>query len=289
MLSNHYSSKMTLQQDELYAPVNIVPMTSLTGLPSRRGLENAVVSNGKVVNVVSRTYGLITNEQYLLEMERNMVDAGFEYKLRTINRDDRQFAMDIILDDPNCKIEVKSNSNDIIVPMLRFTNSYDGSLRASGSYGFFRKVCSNGLHIANTKFAFHLKHHTKAMGIIQPTLKNIVKQFIDNEFYTVRRKFEVMWDCKVDKLQDAVRDICHRTKVFQYEASATNLSPSANAHRVMEIATAEAVELNTDMNQWIVYNAFNNFVHNHTKKSLGGQASYDRHVFESMTSNIHLS
>ena len=258
-------------------------------MPTRRGLEQAVISNNKLVNVVSRSYGLITNQEYFLEMERNMIDAGFEYKLRTINREDRQFAMDIILDDPNCKIEVKSNSNDVIVPMLRFTNSYDGSLRASGSYGFFRKVCSNGLHIATTKFAFHLKHHTKAIDIIQPTLKKMVRDFIDNEFYTVRRKFEVMWDCKVDKLQDAVRDICHTTKVFQYEASATNPSPSLNARRVMDIAVAEAAELNTDINQWIVYNAFNNLIHNHTQKSLAAQAQFDRTIYKSMTSNINLS
>ena len=70
--------------------------------------------------------------------------------MRSINRDNRSFAVDYILSDENWIVKVK-NVNDKLRPMLRFTNSYDGSCRTSGHFGFFREVCSNGLHIAQSE------------------------------------------------------------------------------------------------------------------------------------------
>ncbi|WP_335964886.1 hypothetical protein [Galbibacter sp. PAP.153] len=34
--------------------------------------------------------------------------------------------------------------------MLRFINSYDGSEKTSGHFGFFRKICANGLPARST-------------------------------------------------------------------------------------------------------------------------------------------
>ena len=42
-----------LQQDEIFVPSEMKPLESITGIQSRKGLENVIVSNGKVVNVVT--------------------------------------------------------------------------------------------------------------------------------------------------------------------------------------------------------------------------------------------
>jgi len=53
-----------LQQDEIFVPSEMKPLESITGIQSRKGLENVIVSNGKVVNVVSNSYGHIPNELF---------------------------------------------------------------------------------------------------------------------------------------------------------------------------------------------------------------------------------
>ena len=48
-----------LQQDEVFVFSEMKSLKNLTGIESRRGLENAIISNGKIVNVFSNSYGHI--------------------------------------------------------------------------------------------------------------------------------------------------------------------------------------------------------------------------------------
>ncbi|HZJ36962.1 MAG TPA: hypothetical protein VFD29_10095 [Gillisia sp.] len=88
-----------LQQDELFVPSEMKTLRSLTGIESQRGLENAIISNGKIVNVVSNSYGYIPNELFFKEAESMLVDANLSYRKRTINRNDRSFIIDFIIED----------------------------------------------------------------------------------------------------------------------------------------------------------------------------------------------
>jgi len=114
-----------LQQDEVFVFSEMKSLKNLTGIQSRRGLENAIISNGKIVNVVSNSYGHIPNEPFFKNAEQMPVDANLKYHKRTINRFDRSFITDFIIEDDN-QFSVK-NKEDLILPMLRFKNSYDGS------------------------------------------------------------------------------------------------------------------------------------------------------------------
>ena len=110
-----------LQQDEIFIPSEIKSFESITGIQSRRGLENVIVSNGKIVNVVSKSYGHIPNELFFHKAEQLLVDVNLKYLKRTINRNDRSFVVDFIIDNDNL-FELK-NKQDQIIPMLRFKNS----------------------------------------------------------------------------------------------------------------------------------------------------------------------
>ncbi len=46
-----------LQQDSIFVSSELKPLSSLTGIPSRKGLENVLISNGKIVKIVSKNYG----------------------------------------------------------------------------------------------------------------------------------------------------------------------------------------------------------------------------------------
>ena len=273
------------RQDNVLVDSKVVPLQDLTGISSRRGLENAIICENQIVNVVSNSYGHLPNEKFFLGVEEKLIDADIYYQQRSINRDNRSFVVDYILADDRYKIEVKGDK-DILRPMLRFVNSYDGSCKTSGSFGFWRKVCDNGLHVAQTHIGFSVKHSGAIADIVMPKLDEIVGQFMDNEFYTLKRKFEVLAERPVYNLEDYVKVTAKTLGLFKYEASDKNPEPSANARFIFDVVERETKQLNTQPNQWIVYNAFNELIHGKLKKTFDQQRTLDEKLFESVYANV---
>jgi len=270
-----------LEQDNVFPASKIVTMQSLTGMPSRRGLEKAVISNGKIVNVVSDGYAHLPNEKFLNEAERQLIDADVNYKTRSINRDDRSFAVDYILDDERYIVKVK-NGKDELKPMLRFINSYDGTNKTSGHFGFFRKICSNGLHVAETKIGFGVKHRGDMAEVVMPKIEELVQHFMSNEYYELSKKFEVLAERPIGNLEDFVRFTAKDTKLFKFESSEKNPDPSLNARTIIETIQRETAILGEPANMWIGYNAFNELLHSKLKKTFTQQADIDSRLFESV-------
>jgi hypothetical protein len=274
-----------LQNDHLFPVTEMKPLRDLTGIESRRGLDNVILSDGKIVNVVSNSYGHLPNDRFFMEVERGLISADINYRTRQINRDNRSFAADYILNDDRYIIKIKSgNDLDIIQPMLRFVNSYDGSNKTSGSFGFFRQVCSNGLHVAQSEVGFNLKHRGEVVEFVLPEIESLINKFIDNEFYTLARKFEVLAERPITNIKDWVKMTADKTKLFKFEASDKNPEPSANARQVMETMNREMILLNTEANAWIGYNAFNEVLHDKLKKSFTQQAEVDSRLFAAILS-----
>jgi hypothetical protein len=269
------------RQDNVLVDSSIVPLESLTGIASRRGLENAIICENQIVNVVSNSYGHLPNEKFFLGVEEKLIDADIYYQQRSINRDNRSFVVDYILADDRYKVEVKGEK-DILRPMLRFVNSYDGSCKTSGSFGFWRKVCDNGLHVAQTHIGFSVKHSGAIADIVMPKLDEIVSKFMDNEFYSLKRKFEVLAERPVYNLEDYVKFTAKTSGLFKYESSDKNPEPSANARFVYDVIERETKLLNTRPNQWIVYNAFNELLHGKLKKTFDQQRTLDERLFETI-------
>ena len=90
-----------LQQDEIFVSNEMKSLKSITGMESRRGLENAIISNGKIVNVVSNSYGHIPNELFFKKAEQLLKVADLKYRKRIINRNDRSFITDFVIEDEN--------------------------------------------------------------------------------------------------------------------------------------------------------------------------------------------
>jgi hypothetical protein len=269
------------RQDNVLVDSSIVPLQSLTGIASRRGLENAIVCENQIVNVVSNSYGHLPNEKFFLGVEEKLIDADIYYQQRSINRDNRSFVVDYVLADDRYKVAVKGEQ-DVLRPMLRFVNSYDGSCKTSGSFGFWRKVCDNGLHVAQTHIGFSVKHSGAIADIVMPKLDEIVAKFMDNEFYSLKRKFEVLAERPVYNLEDYVKFTAKTSGLFKYESSDKNPEPSANARFVFDVIERESKLLNTRPNQWIVYNAFNELLHGKLKKTFDQQRTLDERLFETI-------
>jgi hypothetical protein len=267
-----------LTNDNVFGKNEIVPFSSLTGIPSRKGYEQAIISNGKVVNVVSKSYGHLPNELFFGEVEKQFNAIGVGYKTRSINRNDCSFAVDYILDDTTKMVTVK-NGNDRILPMIRLVNSYDGSNKTSGHFGFYREVCSNGLHVAQTDLRFSLKHTGSIVEFSMAGISEMIHNFFDNEYYTISTKFEKLAATEMGNIEEFVKLTADGLKLFKYEISDKNPEPSANARLVMDIIKREAGELNVTPNLWLGYNAFNELIHDKLKKGFDKQAELDVNLF----------
>ncbi|MFV9549946.1 DUF932 domain-containing protein [Algibacter sp. PT7-4] len=266
-----------LQQDEIFVSSEMKSLKSLTQMESRRGLENAIISNGKIVNVVSNSYGHIPNQLFFKKAEQILLDAGLNYHKRSVNRNDRSFIIDFIIEDSN-QFKLK-NKEDLILPMLRFKNSYDGSEKTSGHFGFYRKVCSNGLHVSQAEIEFSIKHSKNNTELIMPRMNGLFDKFLNNEFYTIVKKFEKMKDFKIIDTKEFVKAILDKTKLFKYECSDKNEEPSKKSREVLETLNYEALLLNEEPNLWLGYNAFNSMLHNTLKKTFSQQEKWDKKLF----------
>jgi hypothetical protein len=115
-----------------------------------------------------------------------------------------------------------------------------------------------------------------------PKMNEIVSKFMDNEFYTLKRKFEVLAERPVNNLEGYVKATAKSLGLFKYEASDKNPEPSANARFIFDVIDRETKQLNTRPNQWIVYNAFNELLHGKLKKTFDQQKNLDEKLFETI-------
>jgi hypothetical protein len=268
----------TLRNDNIFVSNEVRNFKDITGINSRKGLDRVILSNGEIVNVVSKSYAHLPNETFFGQVENMLLEADIKTTTRSINRENRSFAVDHILNDDSLIIKVK-NSNDVLRPMLRFTNSYDGSTRTCGSFGFYREICQNGLHVAHSTIGFNIKHRGDIAEVVMPNIKSLIAKFMDNEYYQLQRKFEVLAETHVTNLEEYVKVTCEDLKIFMFEASKENAAPSLNARTVIDIVNRESSVLGVKPNAWLVYNGFNEILHGKLKKSFQNQRELDSRLF----------
>ncbi len=280
--ANHAFLNKELRNDNVFVTSELVDFAALTGMKVRKGYEQAVISEGEIVNVVGSSYGHLPNESYFSEVEIKLIDSGIDYIKRSINKNNRAFAVDYILNDESFVVKPKGHEGDKIIPMLRFTNCYDGSQKTSGSFGFFREICSNGLHIAETKIGFSMKKKMGIEQIVLPEISGLINKFMDNEYYQLSKKFEVLAETAITDLSEFTKFVCDETGIFQYVKSEKNPDASLNAQIVMDTITNEATALNIKPNLWLGYNAFNSILFDKFDKSFSVAAGIDANLFQSV-------
>ena len=281
MKQDRINLKGTLQQDNVFVNSEVRSLSQMTGLPTWKRLEKAIISEGQIVNVVSGNYGHLPNETFFTAVEEKLINADVNYLTRSINRENRSFAVDYILNDESFHINIKKGA-DKLKPMLRFTNSYDGSCKTSGHFGFYRELCSNGLHVANTNIGFSVRHTGSISSVVLPEIGQLVEKFMDNEFYSLHKKFEVLAEKQITDLNEFVRITCEELKIFNFHSSEKNPDPSLNARIVIDTIKNESSILKTAPNLWLGYNAFNEILHGKLKKSFEVQKQMDSKLFNTI-------
>jgi hypothetical protein len=110
----------------------------------------------------------------------------------------------------------------------------------------------------------------------------MVQMFMKNEYYDIKRKFDVLAETPIQDLSKFVQVVCNDTNIFKFEKSDKNPEPSKLAQMVIDTITNESLILNYDPNLWIGYNAFNEVLHKEMKKTFENQRQFDSRILESV-------
>ncbi len=243
-----------------FVSVSLKPIVSLTGLESSPACANAILSNNKIVNVVSDNYGLLPNSAYFSVIEKHLLDSGFAFDIVYKNFNDKVFTADYIFKDSKFTLESVKGYRDSLKPKLRFVNSYDGSCKTAGYMSFFREVCSNGLHGIVEDIGFSLKHRGSIVELVLPNIKEMIDTYTKSDGIKIIRRFNTLAERQVSDLREFTKSICEKTGIFKYESSEKNPEPSKHARIVLDIVAKEADLFKTVPNAWLVYNAFNEWL-----------------------------
>ncbi len=273
-----------LEQDNVLVNSSVQSLSELTGLKTISSKSKAIICEDEIVNVVSNAYAHLPNENFFLAVEEKLINADIKYLTRSINNNNRQFAVDYILEDESYHVNVK-NKADKIKPMLRFVNSYDGSCKTTGNFGFFREVCSNGLHVSQIDIGFSVKHIGQIAEVVLPKMDEIIEVFMKNEYYEIQKKFEVLAERPIYDLEEFVQITAEHSNLFKFETSEKNPEPSKKALNVMEIILNEAKNLGVAPNMWLGYNAFNEVLHSMNMRNFDVKRKIDAEIFDFIVEN----
>lgn len=284
----------TLQNDNLFVNPRLINLSELTGYETMDRIQNMLVitdpatGRDKAINAFSKDYGLLPNETFIPAIEQRLNDAGIIFERRAISRSQgTRFAIDYILADDNYHTKVKNN-RDIIKPMIRVVNSYDGSSQTEGHFGFFRQICSNGLHVAQTQLNFKLRHRGNIVELTMPKIEELIVAFMDNEFYSIQKKFQVLSETPITDLEGFVKYTLGKTGLLKYQKSEKNPDePSIGAQFIIDTVKREAEAVNSEPNLWLGYNAFNEFIHTQNEKVFPLQEQADRYMFDAIMQQIN--
>lgn len=246
--------------NQVYPNVAKLELSQISDYSGVGKCSHVILANGKVVQTCSNSYGLLKNEDFFKAFEAKMNEEHIEFKAVYKNVDDCQFTADYILDG---ELSVKTKA-DTIQPKIRLINSYDGSCKTMGFLGFYRQVCSNGLHALRYEVDFKLKHTETSISLAVPNLHEMLDKYQKTEGVKIVRRFQTLAEVPVPyhQVKAIVQAIATDTKLFKFEKSDKNSDPSLNAQFVLDVVAKEARTFQTVPNRWIVYNAFNEWLFN---------------------------
>ena len=296
------------QNDNVFGSVEMVDTKDFFGgreVASK--MDKVIISNNRVVHACSPSYGLLPNQHFFGKMEEELVLEGLQFKTRSFNHNDSRFSVDYILDDDSKIITVNDQRNngidDTIVPMIRLTNSYDGSLKTAGYLGFFRKICHNGMHMTTTQLEFKVKHTKGKMKLFIPNIEQLVQSFLSNEMFSIQDKIQKMQTHFIDEkqIENWIKELAKQDRVWidnseenylkrlqkaeQSGKDISKVSPakdSPNIETVKSILIRDAETTGVEPNAWLLYSAFNEFIHSNTSQVFTNQKELDTKVFNSI-------
>lgn len=233
------------KRDELLFPVEKLSIEERFGINSISGKTHCVITNRgtekeRLVNVCSEGYNLKSLKEVLMPVE-NELSKYFEFSANYVSTEDCRFFIDYTL---KPQFKVGTNRYDNMHPQVRLVHSYSGDLRYHLEFRFLRQVCSNGLHAYVGSGAGKRKHTSGLEDAMDENIHHMNEFIQEAEKYV--KKYEVLYDSPVEKLEDRIMQVIEATAF-----------PKTYADVVAERARFETLAFGIASTDWLVYNAFN--------------------------------
>lgn len=218
----------------------------------------------RIVSMCSEDYCLIPNNQIFPSFEKEL-SGHFEIKPKYLEKNLSQFYVDYQL----VNTEHLNLHSDECIPMIRVHHSYNKASSFSVSFGYYRKVCSNGLWLFRSEGESTFKHFVGNEKVIYNQIIKSAYHFVDKAKEN-KKMFEKLWDHQVVNVEQRIEEVIKKTgylKRVQQE--------------IVARALIEQAQLST-LNDWIIYNAFNFQLNHNTNINSPEERKMqiDREVFE---------
>lgn len=197
----------------------------------------------RIVNACSKNYTILENKDILTPILTGLGEK-FELELRAKSKQSSKFYVDLIIKDKALKVTKK----DDIFPRVRFMNSYDGSLKYSFMFGFYRVVCSNGLTIPAKDIratSVKIMHTPSAVDRWEKVI-DTVSEFFEESSHLISSYQELAGNkLTLDEAIGRLNDVLKNTKApkTRLDAMVNQLQKEKNA--------------GLPVSDWLVYNAVN--------------------------------
>jgi hypothetical protein len=217
-------------------------------------IEQGIMGVKTRLNTCSDRYKLVTNAEVFLPVRELLNDKGIDFTETYLQKDNARFYGQYSIDaNP---FQINGNPNDKIYPMLRVQHSYNGLTKYLISFGYYRLVCTNGLTIPVKEMnEFNMGiggKHTISIEVAMRKLRGLLNKFVDQSDKFIRN-FDVLAQKEILNWEDRVKEVMAATKMSMGN------NPEKTHDYLLEIITRESDFYGGVTNDFIIYNALNQF------------------------------
>lgn len=242
-----------MKREELFFPVEMVDTEGILGhFPNGMAIvapkhQKAIVATvdgqPKIVNFPSAGYGLIPMIDILVPFEEELIKE-FQFEATYLVREDSKFAVTYILEGRNLLIG-KTKFNDELKPQIKLFHSYDSSTIFHLMFGYWRKVCTNGLMGWMNESNLAISHTSEEVKMLIPLCMDAIRNFAEKskDFSQV---YEDLTDRMIVKWEDRVVEVMEATNQMK-----------SYKNDIIERINFEHSSNKITITDWLIYNAFN--------------------------------
>lgn len=222
------------------------------------------------LNYCSPIYQLVPNADIFPEVERILKEKQIKFSADYSHTHNARFYGNYIIEDPRFAY-IMEGTNDMIKFIWNFQHSYNGLTKYKGIAGFYRLVCTNGLVVPIQEMSdFNLEIQGKHTASILNSLKEFsgIMQNVTDNLGTVKthivQKYELLGGREVTRVEDRIEEVLKASKITPVNNSKFNTVNDILA-RIEKEANDNALGYGGKVNDWLVYNGINQYVHDDSR------------------------
>lgn len=248
----------------------------------------------KLVNICSKQYKLLLNQNILLPLIEVMEPRFKGIKVRATSHKESQFTVSF-----SPFVPTVTPKTEVVRPAIFFENSYDGKLKAKAKGGIVRYlVDTNGkvsvtysTYLDGLSFDYVFKHSNEFIHKMG-SISHLIDQYIDNfskvEEMIDRMKSVEITDVTKDKLKAIVTILINGSRYPKYLITGEDEKGKEviafNADTVISRVKYEMNVFDCPLNYWILYSSMNYVLENaDLKMTPKDRADIDNQIFATIT------